>query len=369
MAFLVDIHLNRGPRQHLSSAAFFERSSDMFCVECGSEGPVYEGLCAKCFLKRHPVVVPVALLDLPRCTSCGSFRLRSGWSKVDRDLAIPQLLREAMPPLAPYERVGFTHVAREEDANNLAVTVKAVGRFQGLAAVQDFHLRIRIKPSLCESCQKQRGRYFEGTLQVRGDHRELAPREIRDVRTFVVARVDRSEDSEAFISRVEEVDGGLDFYVSQNALAKRLAREVADSFGGSVSSSPKLFGQREGREVFRVTALVRLGAFHKGDVVRHKGAIAEVTSVRPFVVLRDLATGESRRFKPKDVRGARRIEADRFEARFERLESGDVVAVHPESAEERPLHAASKKDATGGVVVWTADGAYLSSLPANVSKD
>ncbi|HEY6146094.1 MAG TPA: 60S ribosomal export protein NMD3, partial [Thermoanaerobaculia bacterium] len=253
----------------------------MFCVECGAEGPVYEGLCAKCFPKRHPVVAPVALLDLPRCTSCGSYRLRSGWSKVDRDLAIPQLLREAMPPLAPYERVGFTHVAREEDANNLAVTVKAMGRFQGLAAVQDFHLRIRIKPSLCESCQKQRGRYFEGTLQVRGENRELAPREIRDVRTFVVARVDRSEDTEAFVSRIEEVDGGLDFYVSQNALAKRLAREVAEAFGGSVSSSPKLFGQREGREVFRVTALVRLGAFQKGDVVRHKGAISEVTSVRP----------------------------------------------------------------------------------------
>src|SRR5207247_664849 len=205
----------------------------MFCVECGAEGPVYEGLCANCFRKRHPIVAPVEFVDVPRCQSCGSYRLRSGWTKADRDLVIPQLLREAMPPLAPYERLSFTHVAREEDANNLSVRVKAAGRFQELTAVQ----------------------------------------------------------------------GGLDFYVSTNALAKGLARDLAGAFGGTVTASPKLFGQRQGREVYRVTALVRLPAFQKGDVVRHKGAIAEVTSVRPFVVLRDLATGESRRFKPKDVRG------------------------------------------------------------------
>src|SRR3989440_7043567 len=239
----------------------------MFCVECGADGPVYEGLCANCFRKKYPVVNPVDLLDLAGCESCGSFRLRSGWSKVDREPVLPQLLRDAMPALPPYERVGFTQVAREEDANNLAVTVKAVGRFQDLAPVQDFHLRVRIKPSICDSCQKQRGRYYEGILQVRGEDRELAPREVREVRTFVAVRVDRSEDAKAFISRIEEVHRGLDFYLSKNSLAKGLAREVAGAFGGTVSASPKLFGQKEGREGYRVTALVRLAAFQQADVV------------------------------------------------------------------------------------------------------
>src|SRR5437016_11662244 len=266
----------------------------MFCGDCGTEGPVYEGLCAKCFRKRYPVVQSIELLDVARCESCGSYRLRSGWSKVDRELALPQLLREAMPPLAPYERVGFTQVTRDEDANNLALTVKAVGRFQDLAVVQDFHVRVRIKPSLCDSCQKQRGRYYEGILQVRGEDRELTPWEVDAVRTFVTARVDRSEGAATFVSRVEEVHGGLDFYVSTNALAKGLAREIAGSFGGTVSASPKLFGQKQGKEVYRVTALVRLAAFQKGDVVRHKGSLAEVTSIRPFIVLRDLVTGARR---------------------------------------------------------------------------
>lgn len=340
----------------------------MFCVECGAEGPVYQGLCAKCFSKKHPVVQPAEVLDIARCTSCGSFRLRSGWSRVDRELALSQLLREAMPALAPYERVGFTQVAREEDANNLAVSVKAVGRFQDLAPVQAFHLRVRIKPSICEPCQKQRGRYYEGILQVRGDDRELAPRELRAVRTFVGARVDRPGDADAFVSRVDEVHGGLDFYVSTNSLTKGLARDLAGAFGGAVTASPKLFGQREGKEVYRVTALVRLPAFQKGDVVRHKGSLAEVTSIRPFVVLRDLTTGVARRFKPKEVRGARRVDAERFEARFTRLESGEIVAVHPERGEERPVLPAPNPEASSGVVVWTEGVAYLSSLGADPVK-
>src|SRR6266571_1987075 len=297
----------------------------MFCVECGAEGPTYQGLCARDFLRKHPVVAPPEVLDIERCTSCGSFRLKSGWSKIDRELALTGLLRETIPKLAPWERVTFTHVAREEDANNLSLTVKALGRFEDLQSVQDFRVRVRIKPSLCDSCQKQRGRYFEGTLQVRGDRRELTPREMRGVRTFVIARVDRAGDPTAFVSRIEEVHGGLDFYLSTNALGKALARELSESFGGRVSSSPKLFGQKQGREVYRVTSLVRLGPFHIVDV-------------------------------------------ERFEAKIEHLESGQIVAVHPKSEEARPVRPSPKDRTAHAVVVWTQDGAYLSLLPPESSK-
>src|SRR5439155_1059607 len=242
----------------------------MFCVECGAEGPTYQGLCARDFLKKHPVVAPPEVLDLERCTSCGSFRLKSGWSKIDRELALTGLLREAIPKLAPWERVTFTHVAREEDANNLSLTVKALGRFEDLQSVQDFRVRVRIKPSLCDSCQKQRGRYFEGTLQVRGDVCEIMPQEMR--------------------------------------------------------------------------------------------------GVRPFVIMRDLASGESRSFKPKDVRSAKRVDAERFEAKIEHLESGQIVAVHPESEEARPVRPSPKARTAHAVVVWTRDAAYLSLLPPESAK-
>src|SRR2546428_11772704 len=114
----------------------------MFCVECGAEGPTYQGLCARCFPKRHPVLRPPDLLDLERCTSCGSFRVGSGWSKVDRELALPALLREAVAVLPPWERVSFTQVAREGDPNNPAGTLKTLRRLEGPQTDQDFPPRV-----------------------------------------------------------------------------------------------------------------------------------------------------------------------------------------------------------------------------------
>ena len=341
----------------------------MFCVECGAEGPVYQGVCASCFAKKHPLVEPPANVDVPRCAQCGAFHFRSGWSRVDLDAAIPLLLREKVRALPPYEHVTFTHVAREEDPNNYFLTVKAAGRFEDLRQVQDFHVRLRIKPSVCDPCAKQAGHYFEGILQVRAEDRDLTPAEMRAVRTLVLSRVERGRDEGGdFLSRMEEMHGGLDFYVSTNALGTRLAKEVADAFGGTVTSSPKLYGQRQGKELYRVTTLVRLPAFGVGEVVRHKGALAEVVALRPFVELRDLVAGETRRYKPKDVRGLRRVDAERFRAEIRIAEGGRAVAVHPESGAERPIRSRGVKRAGPAVVVWTADDAYVSGLAADGSK-
>lgn len=340
----------------------------MFCVECGAEGPVYQGVCAECFAKKHPLIEPPANLDVPRCTTCGAFRFRSGWSRVDLDMAIPQLLREKVRALPPFEHVVFTHVAREEDANNYFLTVKASGRFEDLRQVQDFHVRLRIKPSVCDTCAKQAGRYFEGILQVRAEDRDLTPAEMRAVRTLVTNRVERGRDeSGEFMSKVEEVHGGLDFYVSTNGLGQRLAREVADAFGGTVSASPKLFGQRQGKEIYRVTSLVRLPAFRVGDVVRHKSEVTEVVALRPFVELRDLVTGEKRRYKTKDLRGLRRVDAERFDGELRKDANGALVALHPDSGAERLVVTKGAKPGLA-VVVWTADDAYVSALAAVPSK-
>src|SRR5207247_10039421 len=84
----------------------------MFCCGCGAEGPTYQGLCVRDFLRKHPVVAPPEVLDIERCSSCGSFRSKSGWSKIDRELALTGLLREAIPQLPPWGRVTSAPVAR-----------------------------------------------------------------------------------------------------------------------------------------------------------------------------------------------------------------------------------------------------------------
>lgn len=341
----------------------------MFCVECGAEGPTYDGVCAPCFAKKHRLVEPPAHVDVPRCAHCGAFRIGNAWVQAELDIAIPQVLKEKIPVRRPYARAHFTHEAREEDPNNYSLTVKATGTYEGLEQLQDFHVRLRLKPSLCDTCGKQRSRYYEGIVQVRADGRVLTMKEMRAVRTFIVARTARSRDrSRDFLSRVEETHGGLDFYVSTNALSKSLARDLAETFGGVVTTSSKLFGQRDGKELYRVTSLVRLTAFQVGDVVRRKGSLSEVLKIATFVILRDLTSGEERRFRPKDLRSATRVDSERFEALLERTDAGAMTARHPESGAERPVATRIPPKAGRAVVVWTSEGVYLSALPADPSK-
>ena len=288
---------------------------------------------------------------------------------MDLELATPQVLQEQVSVRPPFRRAIFTHVAREEDANNYGLTVKAVGRYEGVEVVQDFHTRLRLKPAVCETCQRQEGRYYEGILQVRAEGRELSAKEKREIRTLVQAHVDRGREAAGdFVSRTEEVRGGLDFYVSTNALGGRLAKQVASAYDGAITASPKLYGERKGKALYRVTNLVRLPAFQVGDIVRYKESLAEVVEVAPFLTLRDLATGETRRFRSKDVRRARPMHAERFRADLEEGPDGRLVATHPESGAQRPVRTRGARGKRWVTVVWTADAAYVSELRGEVSK-
>jgi len=47
-------------------------------------------------------------------------------------------------------------------------------------------------------------------------------------------------------------------YLSSNSTARTIARALADEFRGTVGASPKLHGRRKGKDLYRVTYLVRI---------------------------------------------------------------------------------------------------------------
>ena len=55
---------------------------------------------------------------------------------------------------------------------------------------------------------------------------------------------------EVFVTKVEAVRGGADVYLSSNTVARTIARELADTFHGTIGSSPKLFGRKAGKDLF-----------------------------------------------------------------------------------------------------------------------
>jgi len=232
----------------------------MFCVECGRDGPTIDGLCADDFRRRHPIATPPEAIDAVVCADCGRIETDQGWARVELETAIPGLLRERIPVDPRAARVTFTHTSREEDPRNLDIAAKVAARIEGLDFVESFRVRLRVKRGLCPTCNRRRSKYYEGILQVRAEDRALAHEERDRLVGFVEAAVARrsAKGEEVFISKIEDVRGGADLYLSSNTAARSIARELANAFHGSVGSSPKLYGQKKGKDLYRVTYLVRL---------------------------------------------------------------------------------------------------------------
>jgi nonsense-mediated mRNA decay protein 3 len=106
----------------------------------------------------------------------------------------------------------------------------------------------------------------------------------------------------AFISKIERVKGGLDFYFSTAKAAGAVAREIQDTRCAEYKESSSLWGRRDGEEVYRMTYLVRMPGFARGDVVEFEGRDYFVSRMsRNAVQGIDLVTGEERLLKIKSV--------------------------------------------------------------------
>ncbi len=232
----------------------------MFCVECGRDGPTVEGLCADCFRKRNPIVRPPDAIDAVVCVDCYRVETEGGWVRVDLETVIPTLLKERIPTDPRAKRITFTHVSRAEDERNFGLAVKAAARISDVEIVESFRIRLRVKQGLCPTCNRRRSNYFEGILQVRAEDRPLTEEERGRLVAFVQDAVARraAKGEEVFISKVEDVRGGADVYLSSNSVARSIARDLADDVQGTMRSSPKLYGRQKGKDLYRVTYLVRI---------------------------------------------------------------------------------------------------------------
>ena len=272
-----------------------------FCVECGRDGPTFEGLCADDFRRKHALVQGPESIDVVRCAHCGKLQMGGGWQGVELEDAMLDLLAAHARKDPRVSKARYTYDARAEDARNLAVTVKAVCTVGPWELVDSFHTRVRVHNGQCPTCSRQKGKFFVGTVQVRAEGRALTADEARNARRIV----DRSASGAEFVSAVEDVSAGLDVRVSSNQFARRLARDLAKALAGTVKSSASLHTQREGREQYRATYAVRLAAFREGDLVLWRRGRYRVLGVGDPVRLEHAETGERIRVRARELGSAK----------------------------------------------------------------
>src|SRR6266850_192182 len=270
----------------------------MQCFRCGKEeGPsgLIRGLCPDCFVETEkPFVLPEHITVL-QCASCGSLLRGKTWLKgVPDEEVVPFALREHASVRAGVELLGMDAQRGKGDERSFDLTVIARLKVAEDIFERPFPTHIKIRRSLCDVCSRRAGSYFEAIVQVRGFDSPLDKAHQERIRGAVedaVARLSAKE-REVFLTKSEEVKGGLDFYLSSTSAAQRIAASLRDELGATLLRSGKIGGVKDGNELQRTTFSVRLPKFIRQDVLAHSERIYRVAKVHPkSIVVTDLESG------------------------------------------------------------------------------
>jgi nonsense-mediated mRNA decay protein 3 len=118
-------------------------------------------------------------------------------------------------------------------------------------------IEVNFKSGICERCNRIASGYYAGIVQIRADDRLPTDDEIAMAEKIVYSALGESD----FITKEIAMKEGLDLYVSSMECGRRISRGVVERLGGSFSESSKLYGRKDGRDIYRVTFSVRLPGF------------------------------------------------------------------------------------------------------------
>jgi nonsense-mediated mRNA decay protein 3 len=279
--------------------------------------------------------------EITLCSICGSQLRKKRWQAADRILEemIRREIREAVSWQDDLEGASLDIKVIPRGATRFLAMVELKGAFRGRSICENCEVPVSVKLVACETCSKKAGRYFEATVQVRASSsRDLSAEEIEDCRLLAQSMAEAGlEGGErlSFIQEMKETRGGLDIVLGSAQLGRQLARAIRQRFGGKLEETNKLVGRRDGRDIYRITLLVRLPRFKKGDILLQRGKIFQVKGFSGRKTLVDPLTREGRRrsWSEKEAEEAE-VLGNRSEAQKAVVVAGDAEVLElmdPES--------------------------------------
>jgi len=234
--------------------------ADLPCPKCGRPS---RGVCTECYLDGHPFLGrPEGFRE---CVECGLTFFKGKWYE-----DLEEMLREvAKRSIVASPGVGFKVLdvrwTRERGKIQMEADV------QGSYADSSFRKTVKweAKPErmTCESCKRLGSGYYEAILQVRDEMDfHLDPKQV---------------------SGVEKVKGGHDYYLVSMDYARQKVSELVDK-GFLVKTSSKLYGKKNGKDVFRMYYSLKRPAFEAGDFLEYGGSLYRAKEIGKAVRLLQL---------------------------------------------------------------------------------
>ena len=281
----------------------------MFCVKCGQEDTeTIDGLCLNCFLNGRKLITMPHHVDLMRCANCEEYSVNEQWVKRTEEEAVTDLALTALQAIPEARVVSVGTMVEKQEDKTFVVHVQADLEIGTAAASDEDSTIVRLKNTVCKRCSRQLGSYYEAIMQIRTGEKILDDGLRDEVVRWITASVESQSrtNRSLFITKVQEVLGGVDVYLSSISLGKSLTRSLSEMYGAEVKESASLVGQNDGQDVYRVTYLIRLPLYHVGDILLHNGRPYKLNSIGKnggkAVDLMDFRETTIKRFELVDVK-------------------------------------------------------------------
>lgn len=240
----------------------------MFCVECGNEVPIFRnGVCLRCYLKNAQFSKGPAILDITLCPRCSSYKHKNTWVQEPFEDVLQRHIKDAFSINPELKNIEI-HTKCNEQKRVLQCLVSISGALEGQPISEQHPLTVRIRHTTCNICSREAGGYYEAIIQIRTEKRSFTDTELQTVRSTVESMVEHYKDGGKrglFITDIDIKREGLDFFLSEKTTAFSIAKKLQEQFGGEFKQSASMAGMKDSREVYRMTYLVRMPAYRKGD--------------------------------------------------------------------------------------------------------
>jgi nonsense-mediated mRNA decay protein 3 len=281
------------------------RNRYMFCVECGNEAPIFRnGVCLCCYLKHTQFSKGPTILDITMCPRCSSYKYKNGWLQESFQTILKRHITDAFT-ISPELRDVDIQTQCSEQERILACMVFISGVLENQKITEQHPLTVRIRRNTCEVCSREAGGYYEAIIQIRADQRTFSKTELQTLRTAVETMVGQQQESGKrglFITDMTEKREGLDYFLSEKGTALSITKKILEQFGGEFKQSASSAGMKDSKQVYRMTYLVRIPSYRKGDFFVFKDLFYCIVSlhankVRAF----ELSTWDEKVIDGKDI--------------------------------------------------------------------
>jgi len=281
----------------------------MFCVECGKETQIFkDGVCLECYLKTHNFSKGPEIIDLPVCTRCNSYKYKSTWTSELFGDVLRRVIKKTFNISKELKKIDINTTCKEEK-DGMQCKVFITGFLDDVEITEEHDLLVRLKRTVCDVCSKQFGGYYEAIIQIRPEKRDLSEDELHNIRLSaenLIENIRAKGNRSLFMADVGEEHGGLDFYLSDKESALIITKKLQEQYGGTIKQSAKNIGMKDSRQVYRMTYLLRLSYFKKGDFISYNGSYFHISSISANNVhVSNLSTWDECVFDIKEIQKAK----------------------------------------------------------------